>query len=97
LLALDPTDAERAEVRTALLKILPTAHPGAVSDLMRVLPALVTSDAERAEVRTALLKILPTAEEWVATDLVSALRSASPLQSWLAWLKQHPAQPPIRR
>jgi hypothetical protein len=53
---------------------------------VRALSALVTTDAERAEARTALLQIVPTTDPQAVSDLVGALRSVSPLQSWLAWL-----------
>ena len=75
---LNPTDAERAEARAALLKVLPTTAPQAVDRLVETLPALSPTDAERAEVRTALLKILPTFRSWTLGRLVSDLRSVFP-------------------
>jgi hypothetical protein len=46
---LDPTDAERAEARTALLQILITANPWALIRLVKALSVLDPTDAERAE------------------------------------------------
>ena len=78
LLALEPSDTERAQARQTILTKLPEAAPGGVDDLIRVLLALAPSDTERAQARQTILTKIPQTLSWDLRISISALLALAP-------------------
>ena len=57
-----------------------------VDRLLGALAPLVVNDRDRAEARKAILEALSDARPDTPHLLVGALRSFSPIESWLGWL-----------
>jgi len=78
LTALDPTDAERAAARTALLDTLAKGYTDGFREVVEALTALDPTDAERAAARTALLDTLAKGYTDGFYDVVEALTALDP-------------------